>query len=349
MSWLYPTALFALLLVPVALLLYVQAGRKRREALRLFFGKGRDPHADGTLAGQDHIGTSPRRRRYQAALFVATLALLGLAWAGPRYGTQLRESKQESLDLVIALDVSLSMLAEDVAPSRLARAKYEISSLLSELSGDRVGLVLFAGDAFLQCPLTTDYSAVRLFLDAAVPSVIPTPGTDLPRALRVSYRAFETRGTQAEATDARAQAVLLISDGENHLDGLERMVDQADERGIRLFAAGVGEKEGATIPLREYGGLTSLHRDRQGNTVRTRLEEAALKEIGGAGYVRLARQSGRLTDLMPRFERLEKTTLAVDPYETYAERYQWPLALGLLCLVIALAFPLRRKPRPAVA
>src|SRR5690606_20392121 len=134
---------------------------------------------------------SPRRRWWKAAVLVLSVLLLAVALAGPRFGTRLREVKREGIDLVIALDVSNSMMAEDVAPNRLQRAKTEIKKVLDGLRGDRVGLVIFAGAAFIQCPLTTDYGALRLFLDVAEPSLMPTQGTDFGAALRVALQAFK--------------------------------------------------------------------------------------------------------------------------------------------------------------
>ena len=154
MYWLHPAYLWALAAVPLAVLLFVWAAWQRRRAARLF--------GDPGLLSRLLSGISTRRRRWKAAVTVLSVVLLALALAGPRFGTKLREVKREGVDLVIALDVSQSMLARDVSPSRLLRAKNEIRKLLDQLQGDRVGLVLFSGDAFIQCPLTTDYSAVRL-------------------------------------------------------------------------------------------------------------------------------------------------------------------------------------------
>jgi Ca-activated chloride channel homolog len=260
MDWLHPTYLSSLAAVPAAVALFLWAAWHRRRALRRFG----DPGIVSRLAST----VSSRRRRWKAATVAGAVLLLGIALAGPRFGTQLREIKREGVDLVIALDVSRSMLAEDVAPNRLERARNEIKRLLTELQGDRVGLVTFAGDAFIQCPLTTDYSAVRLYLDVADPSLIPTPGTDFGVAFRMAVQAFGN----PDDGETRTRALLIVSDGENHIADVDEMVALARREGIVVFAAGVGETAGAPIPIYENGRHVAYQRDSQGNVVHTRLE-----------------------------------------------------------------------------
>ena len=289
MSWLHPSYLALLAAVAALAGLFAWAAYRRRRT----FGRLGTVPLIRRLAG----GVSARRRRYKAALVVLGVSLLALALAGPRYGTQVREVEREGADLIIALDVSQSMLAEDVAPSRLERAKREIGTLLGELRGDRVGLVIFAGDAFLQCPLTSDYSAVRLFLDVASPALMPSQGTDFSAALRVAREAFETPLSEDDAGD-RTRALLFVSDGENHVSGIEALVEEAREAGIHLFAAGVGETTGAPIPVYDDGRRVGFKEDRSGRVVTTRLEEEALRALGGTdGYFRVARTSSGLPRL----------------------------------------------------
>lgn len=337
MSWSHPTYLLALLAVPVAAALFAWAAARRREALRRFAGQEQDALA-GALA---------RRRRWRAALLTGAVFFLAVALAGPRYGTQLREVRQEGLDVIVALDVSESMRAEDVAPSRLARAKYEIEQLLDELQGSRVGLVVFAGDAFLQCPLTTDFGAVRLFLDTAEPALVPTQGTDFGQALRVALQAFDTANDGP--TDARARVLLLLSDGEDHAGGFRSDLAAAADLGVTVFAAGVGESEGAPIPIYRQGRLAGYKTDRSGQTVRTRLEEGALREIGRGGYYRIARTSSDLPGITTALGRLDRGVFAAEQFEAFAEQYQWPLALALLLLVAERLLAARRVPDPVPA
>ena len=336
MDWLHPTYGLALLAVPLAAGLFWWAARQRKEGRARFSGAAL---FERLAASAD----DPRRRAWKAALVVGAVLLLAAALAGPRYGTKVREVERTGVDLVIALDVSNSMLAEDVAPSRLERAKNEISSLLSNLTGDRVGLVLFAGDAFVQCPLTSDYSAVRLFLDVAEPSLLPTPGTDFGAALSAAEQAFDEATPQGEAPDAaRTKALLVVSDGENHEGEAQAVAEEAQDAGIVVYAAGVGERSGAPIPVYRSGQRVGYKRY-EGQIVQTRLEEQALTALAQNGaYFRVARASSALSGLPAALRRLEQTTFDAEQFEEYAEQFQWPLAFGLLLLF---AEPLLRTRR----
>ncbi|SHK35853.1 VWA domain-containing protein [Rhodothermus profundi] len=332
LHWLHPEGLWTLAAVPgMALLWWWAARRRQRDLHRLG-----DPALIGRLTAP-----APGRARLRAALLLSALALLSLALAGPRTGLQPRPVERRGLDLLIALDVSASMLAEDVAPSRLARARYELYHLLERLEGDRVGLILFAGDAFLQCPFTTDYGAVRLFLDVADPSLIPTPGTDYVRMLQVALQAFET--PQPEETP-RSRVLLVVSDGENHAAGFEQALQQLKEAGIERLAIGVGEPEGAPIPVYRNGRRTGFRRDTEGRVVHTRLEPATLQALAEPdGYLHLGRTGSVVSLLLKRLEGFARTPMATETFETYAERYQWPLALALLLLALEALLPERRR------
>ena len=334
MEWLHPTYLWALAAVPAAIGLFVWAAWRRRALL--------DRFGDLSVISRLTSIVSARRRRWKAAFIVGGVLFLGVALAGPRFGTELREVKREGVDLVIALDVSMSMMAEDVAPNRLDRAKNEIKKLLDELQGDRVGLVVFAGDAFIQCPLTTDYSALRLFLDVADPSLIPTPGTDFGAAVRMAVQAFEAPTAEQEQSPTRA--LLVVSDGENHVADIDEIAQTAKEEGIVMFAAGVGETAGSPIPLYQDGRRVGYKRDSRGEIVNTRLEESVLQELAAEGaYFRIARTSSSLPQLTSSLERLEKQEFAQSEFESYEERYQWPLALALLLLLAERLVSDRRK------
>ncbi len=336
MDWLHPEYFWAFALIPLAVALFFWAARRRAVLLRRFG----DAAVMRRLAGE----VSQRRRRWKAAVAVLALGFITLGLVGPRFGTQIREVKREGVDLIIALDVSLSMQAEDVAPSRLDRSKNEIKKLLDGLRGDRVGLVLFAGDAFLQCPLTTDYSAVKLFLDVANPALIPTPGTDFGAALRLSMQAFERSEESGSEGETRTRALVFISDGENHIDGVNALVDDARAAGIVMFAAGVGETEGAPIPVGRSRGQTTYKKDRQGRIVSTRLEEDMLQRLSEEGaYFRIARTASSLNKLISSLDRLEKSEFATEEFEEYDEKYQWPLAIGVLLLLFEFVFSDRVK------
>lgn len=343
MDWLHPTYGWALLIVAMLGGLFAWAAWKRRVARQRFGDRG--------LVAQLAASTHPRRRRLRAALMLLAATLLVVSLAGPRFGTTVREVERKGVDLLIALDVSTSMHAEDVAPNRLERAKNEIKKLVDKLSGDRVGLILFAGDAFLQCPLTTDYDAVRLFLDVAEPSLIPTPGTDFEIAFETALKAFGPTPAQRAADGgpprdetARTRALLYISDGENHRGSIDYITQTARSNNVLLFAAGVGETDGARIPLYERGQLTGYQRDRSGQVVRTRLQEDVLTRLAQDGaYFRIARTSSALTDLTAALDRLEQTAFGAEQFEDYNEQFQWPLALALLLLLAQTAIGLPRS------
>ncbi len=324
MDWLHPTYLLALLAAPAAVGLFLWAAWQRRKAFERF--------GDRSLVRRLASAVSPRRRRYKATVVVLGLLALVVALAGPRFGSKLQEFKREGVDLVIALDVSESMLAQDVLPNRLTRAKFEIRKLLDELTGDRVGLVLFAGDAFVQCPLTLDYSAFQLFLDIAEPSLIPTPGTNYNAAVNRILQMFESTGTQTQEPN-RTKAVIFVSDGENHVEA-EDLIDAARRAEVIMFAAGVGETEGVPIPQYQNGRQVGFKKDKQGNNVQTKLEEEALLQLTrDGGYFRITRTASSLSDLTEALQRLDKHAFDQQVFEEYEEKFQWPLALALFLFI----------------
>jgi len=334
MAWLHPEYLWALVAVPAVVALFLWAAWQRRQAFARF--------GESDLVRRLTAAVSTRRRRWKAALVVLGVLLMAVTLAGPQLGSKLREVKREGVDMVIALDVSLSMTAEDIAPNRLERAKNEIQKLLGSLRGDRIGLVIFSGDAFIQCPLTTDYGAVRLFLDVADPALLPTPGTDFGAALRMAVQAFDAP-TEDEG-DERSRALLIVSDGENHVADVDAVLEEARRQGIVIFATGVGEPAGTPIPLYRSGRRIGYKKDLNGQIVQTRLEEGALKALAEDGaYFRIARTSSSLTEIISALERLDKTEFGADQFEEYEIKYQWPLFLALMLLMTERLVNDRRK------
>ncbi len=327
--------LLAAVLIPGTLALVAYAAQQRTEALRLFLGRS-------TEAGTAALA---RQRTVRAWLLAGALAAAAVALAGPRIGTALRQGQQESLDLLIALDVSDSMRASDVAPSRLERAKLEIERIVDARRGDRVGLIVFAGEAFLQCPLTTDRGALRLFLDAADPTQVSIQGTDFARALAVADRAFDAA---AEGQDARPRALLVVSDGEDHEGGLEAEADALREDGVEILALGVGTDEGGAVPEIYRGRQVGDRTDRTGAAIVTRFEPGALRDLAGRdGLTRIGRRPAAPA-INDALDRLDRAVVSQDEFSAEAERYQWPLGLALLLLLAERIVALRR-PRPARA
>lgn len=316
--------LFWIWAVPVLFLVFLYGIRKRRRLLRRF--------ADArTLPALAPMGD---RRWLRAGLMLVVVLLGILALAGPRYGFQWEEIQQQGVELVVALDCSRSMLATDVSPTRLDRAKREIFDLLGRLRGDRVGLVAFAGTAFLQCPLTIDYAAFYLFLDALGPDLLPVGGTDLAAAVRTSLDAF---GAPTEAD----RAVILITDGEQTGEGdpLEAARAAADAD-VRLFCIGVGGASGVPVPDPEGG----LRKDAAGNIVITRLDEATLRQMAtttGGTYVRSVAGDMDLDTIYERDirGRLEAAAIEGGRRRVWEDRYQWPLGLAVLALLVEMLLP----------
>ncbi len=303
--------------------------RKRRRILFDYAaGKGRR-----TL----NVETSENRRFVKAGLTLLSILFLIVALTGPQYGFKWEEVEQRGVDIIVALDCSKSMLAEDIKPSRLERAKREIVDLLSMLKGDRVGLAAFAGTAFLQCPLTLDYSAFYIFLKALTPDFLPRGGTDLSAALMTAISGFE-RESRAE------KAVIIITDGENTGDDPRDAVARARKEGIKVFAIGVGTQGGVPIPD-EAGGYK---KDDSGRIVVSRLDEDLLKRIAGdTGGVYVRSVAGDM-DLEAIYEneirgKMESVTLTMGKRKVWQDRFQWFLVMAIVALVAEMAIPATGK------
>ncbi|HYE58304.1 MAG TPA: VWA domain-containing protein [Rhodothermales bacterium] len=325
MTFAHPGVLLLAVLAPACVWgLHVHARQTRWLALARL---GTPEVVNGLLRGR----SSSRR---STSMIATAFWLVGIALAGPRLPGASREVEAKGLDLVVALDVSQSMLAEDVAPSRLARARAEIKRLIDALPGDRIGLVLFAGDAFIQSPLTTDHAAIRLFLDAAAPEMMPTQGTDFEAAISAALDTFGPPGVSDAAPAARV--LLLVSDGERHVGDTDRLVAQAREAQVLVFTTGVGEAAGATIPVYENGRRVGEKVDPEtGEPVVTRLEPAALRALAAPeGYFQIDHTESNLGALPGRLAGLARSTLSVEDSTTFTELYAYPLAVALLLLLL---------------
>jgi Ca-activated chloride channel family protein len=326
-----PGALWLLGAVALLALVGGLAIARRRRALRALAG---------SLSSRLAPGAGALRPAGRLGLEALGLALLALALSRPQCGTRAEVEKRLGIDLVVALDVSRSMLARDERPDRLSRARLEIGALLDRLAGDRVALVLFAGDAFVQCPLTTDYAAARLLLRGAGPGSIPRQGTSLAAALSAAGEVLSTPDRAG-----RSRAVVLLSDGEGHEPGAEAAAEALAAEGVRVFAVGLGSTEGAPLPaLDERGAAAGYRKGPDGGPILTRLEEGALRAIAertGGRYFRAAGSVG-LPELAEELSRMEKSE--VEGRTTVVWEEQYPLlALPALLLLFAGAV-LRQKP-----
>lgn len=319
-------------LAPIALglgtIAAIAAVRRQWKAARLFSDARREKMLLRAGASQGAV---------RASAWGLGFALLFVAAAGPQCGERSEIVKRAGIDLVIALDASTSMLARDVKPSRLERAKVEVSALLDQLKGDRVGLVVFAGESFVQCPLTTDYSAAKLFLRAVDPEAMPQKGTALAEALEESKRVLE-----AGSRGGAGKAVLVLTDGEDFEGEAAQTAAQLAEAGIRVFAAPVGTESGEPIPLTDgKGNVTGYKKDREGKTVLTRVDVPALREVAekGNGKLLIGRAGEpAVLDVLPELEKMQKGELESRLTVQYDERYPvvaWP-AFVLIALGAAL-------------
>lgn len=274
---------------------------------------------------------SPAKRTTKQVIFLVATAFLIIASARPQLGTRLEEVKREGIDIFVALDVSLSMKAEDVRPSRLEKAKRDVSALLRKLAGDRVGLIVFAGEAFVQFPLTADYSAADLFISAVDVDAVSTPGTHIAAALE--------KGLESFPQDLPTQKVIIVvTDGENTEGDVLGAIGKAKDAGVRIYTVGMGTLEGAPIPIYGPGGTrTDYKRDRSGSIVLTRLDESMLQQIAlasGGSYRRATSGGNEINEIFKELAALEKTEFGTMQVTGYEEQYQYPLALAILLLLI---------------
>lgn len=279
------------------------------------------------------------KRAVKQSFLLLSLAFLILTAANPQVGTRLEEIKREGIDLFVVLDVSLSMKAEDIKPNRLEKAKRDVSELLKKLSGDRVGLIVFAGDAFVQFPLTADYAAADLFISAVDVTSVPTPGTMIGLALERAMKSF--------STDLPTQkAIIVVSDGENTEGDVLSAVEEVKKAGVKVYTVGMGTSEGGPIPVYDQNGQrVDFKRDRAGSVVVTRLDETMLQQIAiaaGGAYRRATSAGNEIDDIFKELASLEKTEFGVKQVTGFESRYQYPLAAAILLLMIEVLLSERR-------
>lgn len=321
-TWRAETLLWSLALLPLAVAFFIWAQRERRTALLRF--------AEARLLPVLTPHLELHRYALRFGLLTAALTSMLIALAGPQWGFHWEEVHREGVDIIVALDASRSMLAEDVKPNRLERAKLGIQDLVRQLKGDRIGLVAFAGSAFTQCPLTLDYDAFNESLRAVSTGIIPKGGTAIGEAIRTSLAAFE--GHQGKHT-----ALILFTDGEDHGGKVEAAVQEAADRGIHIYTIGIGSPEGDLIPITVNGQQTFV-KDRKGQVVKSRLDETRLRQISTAtqgAYVRAAGPNLGLDQIYDDYiSKLDRRELKSTMEKKFEQRFQIPLliAFALLCI-----------------
>ena len=321
-----PGYLYLLLLLPLLAGLYVYAVRSRRRALERF--------ADEAVLPGLMPEASPVRLRLKFVLLCLGLGFIILALARPQFGSKLREVTRQGVEIMLAVDVSNSMLAQDFEPSRLERTKFAIDRLTQQLEQDRIGLIVFAGDAYVQLPITSDYVTARNFARNISPDMVSRQGTALGAAIELASGSFSS-GSEG------SRVIILISDGENHEDDAMAAAEAAARQGIKIYTIGIGTPEGAPIRI---GG--DFIKDEEGKMVVSKLDEQTLEQIAlttGGGYIRTTNRSLGLDEIVQKIGEVEKKQLTESIFEDFSEQYQYPLAVGLALLLLDFLIPERRS------
>ena len=320
--------LYLLILVPVLVIVYLLAVGRRRRLVARFGNPG--------LLRELMPDFSRGRIRFKAVLFIAAYTLLVFAAARPQFGSKLREEHSRGVEMMLVVDVSNSMMAEDFEPNRLERTKYAIGKLFEGLQQERVGLVVFAGEPKVQLPITSDYRMAQAFAKRISPSLVGEQGTAIGRALEQAMLSFSSQSEQS-------RVIVLVTDGENHEDDAVEAARKAAEQGIRIYTIGIGTPEGA--PIQIDGDFI---KDENGEMVVSKLNEQMLEQIAsttGGAYVRATKQSIGLDEIVKSIDAMEKSDLATVRFEEYNEQYQYPLAAALVLLVLDVFILSRRNPR----
>ncbi len=318
----HPEFLYGLFLLPVLLIFFWFAGNKRRKSLARL---GELQIIEPLMPTLSYI-----RPKIKNFFLILAFGFLFLALANPQVGSKLETVKRKGVEIMIAIDVSNSMLAEDIKPNRLERAKRAISQLIKKLRNDKIGLVVFAGDAYIQLPITTDYAAARMFLESVNTNIVPVQGTAIGKAIEISTESFTSDET-------KNKALIIITDGENHEDDAVETASKAVEQGIIVHTIGMGLPQGAPIPVYNRNGQQDFRKDNSGNIVVTKLNENMLQSISAAGsgmYVRANNAQTGLETLYDKINEMDKEEFESKVFADYEDRFQIFALLALVCLLL---------------
>jgi Ca-activated chloride channel family protein len=328
-----PQLLWLLLLVPVWAGWFWYALYRRRKLASQF--------VSASLLDEVAYSLSPNRSRAKAVLWIGAWTLLAIGAANPQVGTKMEEIKREGIDVIIALDLSYSMLCEDFPPSRLESAKHEIQKFVNGLQGDRVGLVAFAGTAINHCPLTTDYNAVKLLVRVMSPDLLSEPGTAMADAIRTAARSFNDE-------EATSRVLIIITDGEDHEEEAVEAAREAYEQGVHIYTIGMGTPQGAPIPqLDKNGNAVGFRRDKTNEIIVTKLNEILLERIAEASegrYLRGSKGAGELETVWSDIGEMDKRELGQKQYSAYEDRFMYFVIPGFLLLILEFFLVERRGP-----
>ncbi len=325
----HPVYLYLLVLVPVLAFIYLYFSLQRKKSLASF----------GEMRLLRYLMPDVSLKRPALKFYILLIAFVAIIFtiAGPQFGTKLETVKRKGIEIMIALDVSNSMNARDIEPTRLERAKLAIARLVDRLNNDRIGMVVFAGQAYVQLPITTDYPSAKMFLSGINTDMVPTQGTAIGAAISQSVNSF----TQQEGIN---RVIIVITDGENHEDDAIAAATAAVEKGIKVFTVGMGSPKGAPVPV-DISRPNDFIKDREGNVVITKIDESALKNIAAAGqgaYISANNIRDGINNLLDELNDLEKSELEAKVYSEYNDRFQYVAFVVLILLLIEL-FILERK------
>lgn len=325
-----PNALFLYILLVVIVGIYLVASRRRKREL--------DRYGSSELLAALMPEVSPLRPALKFWLTFVALCFMVLVLARPQFGSKMETIKRQGVETVIALDISNSMLAEDVAPSRLEKSKNVVSKLVDSFTDDKIGLIVFAGEAYIQLPITNDFISAKMFLESIDPSLIERQGTNIKAAIDMATRSFTPR-------EGVGKAIIIITDGENHEGGAKEAAKAAAEKGMMVFVMGVGSPEGAPIPA---GRSNDFRRDKEGNVVITKLGEQMCQEIAAAGngvYIRIDNTNNAQKLLQKEIDKLAKADMETTTYSDYNEQFMVMAWIAFILLLIEMLVMVKKNPR----
>ena len=325
-----PNALYLYILLVVIVGIYLVASRRRKREL--------DRYGSSELLAALMPEVSPLRPALKFWLTFVALCFMVLVLARPQFGSKMETIKRQGVETVIALDISNSMLAEDVAPSRLEKSKNVVSKLVDSFTDDKIGLIVFAGEAYIQLPITNDFISAKMFLESIDPSLIERQGTNIKAAIDMATRSFPPR-------EGVGKAIIIITDGENHEGGAKEAAKAAAEKGMMVFVMGVGSPEGAPIPA---GRSNDFRRDKEGNVVITKLGEQMCQEIAAAGngvYIRIDNTNNAQKLLQKEIDKLAKADMETTTYSDYNEQFMVMAWIAFILLLIEMLVMVKKNPR----
>ena len=314
--------LYLLMAIPVFISLFVLGMYSRIRALKRL----------GNLNILKRLIPDASREKVIFKFILLNLAYIFLiiGIANPQTGSKLEKIQRKGIDMIVALDISNSMLAQDIKPDRLTRAKQALFKLIDKLEGDRIGIIIFAGKAYTQLPITTDYAAAKMFVSTISTKDIPSQGTAIGEAINLGMESFEE--------NKQSKAIIIITDGENHEDNAIELAKQAAGLGIKIYTIGMGLPDGSPIPMvNSYGQEIGYKKDRDGNTVITKLNEVMLQQIAAAGngdYVRANNTQAGLSKIFKKINALEESEIETRLFTDYEDQFQYFIGFGLLILFL---------------